>query len=183
MQTKAVTKTNFQVPIFEPRQSTQALELLELGNNRLWDIQVIGRAPMPEQPVRLAEWLIVPAHMDTTEVSQRAFNRVEAVFAAGIRPKGFVVVHEAPMALPAPPSEQKSYQWQLDSRTTQKVIDVLSLGIAGVGKVLTGALTAAVAVGSAVLPAFLVMSAIILDPILIAVTEDDYWIEIDRWWV
>ena len=48
---------------------------------------------------------------------------------------------------------------------------------------LAGALTLAVSIGSTVIPAFFLMGAALLDPILITVTEDDYWIEIDRWWV
>ena len=33
-----------------------------------------------------------------------------------------------------------------------------------------------------VVPAILVVGAAVVDPILVAVTEDGYWIEIDRWW-
>jgi hypothetical protein len=31
-------------------------------------------------------------------------------------------------------------------------------------------------------PALLVVGAVVVDPILVAVTEDGYWVEIDRWW-
>jgi hypothetical protein len=33
-----------------------------------------------------------------------------------------------------------------------------------------------------IVPATLVVGAAVVDPILVAVTEDGYWIEIDRWW-
>ena len=170
--------------VVQPETSHRVGELMTLGQNQLWNFAVLGRAPMPEEAVRLGDWLVVPAHQDTTEIPDRAMRRVQAIFNAGIRPKGFVMVHEAPMLLPATvtKSEQPQTQWKLDPQTTKKIIDTLGVGVGVLGKVAAGALTAAVSIGSMILPAFLFMGAALLDPILIAVTEDDYWIEIDRWW-
>lgn len=129
---------------------------------------------MLEEPVRLKDWLLVPAHQDTSHIPPRAMNRVHSLFASGFRPQGFVVVHEAPMALPAgkqipKPSPLPVGNIEFDDAAS------------GVGKAI-GALAAfaAVATGLALMSGLAVGLAV-LDPILIAVTQDSYWVEIDRW--
>ena len=151
-------------------------ELFALAENEVWPFSVLGQAPMPTQPVRLQDWLIIPAEQDTSQIPDRAMERVQAIFEAGIRPKGFVVVHEAPMLLPAPPQEKRKpfedVDWDQVRVSTGKGL-LAATQIAG---------TIAVGlVGAVFTTLFLGLAA--LDPILIAVTEDDYWIEIDRWYV
>ena len=67
----------------------------------------------------------------------------------------------------------------LDPQSTQKAIETLSLGVTTLAQVMAGA----VAFVSALIPTAFLTGAALIDPILIAVTEDDYWVEIDRWWV
>lgn len=167
----------------KPTASPRVEELMTLGRGEAWDFALLGQAPMPTQPVRVKDWLIVPAEQDSSEIPVQALARVSAIFAAGIRPKGFILVHEAPMFLPAPQEEQEQFleaQWMLDPESTQKVIEKLSFGVTTLAKVMAGAVTLATTV---ILPAIFLTGAALLDPILIAVTEDDYWVEIDRWWV
>lgn len=167
----------------KPTTSPEVQELMTLGRGESWDFAVLGQAPMPSRPVRLQDWLIVPAEQDNSEIPERALARVAAIFAAGIRPKGFILVHEAPMQLPAPQGEQTQApkpQWVLDPEITQKAINGLSFGITTLAKVMLGAVAL---VSTVLLPAVFLTGAALIDPILIAVTEDDYWIEIDRWWV
>lgn len=189
MNSNTQTKTIAQVKQIEitPASSRGVGELMSLAGHNLWDFAVLGQAPMPKEAVRLGDWLLVPSDQDSSEIPDRALARVQAIYAAGIRPKGFVLVHEAPMLLSAPEDAREpqslSPQWMVDPQTTQKLIDTLSFGVAGLAKVMVGIATVAVAVGSMILPAILFAGAMLLDPILIAVTEDDYWIEIDRWWV
>jgi hypothetical protein len=169
----------------KPTASPRVQELMTLGRQESWEFAVLGQAPMPTQPVRLRDWLIVPAEQDSSEIPERALARVQFIFAAGIRPKGFILVHEAPMELPAPKEEQGQTlkpQWALDPETTQKTIETLSFGVTTLAKVMAGAVTVAAAVGAVLLPAIFLTGVALIDPILIAVTEDDYWIEIDRWW-
>jgi len=170
----------------KPITSPQVKELMTLGRQEIWDFAVLGQAPMPEEPIRLQDWLIVPAEQDSSDIPERALTRVQAIFAAGIRPKGFVLVHEAPMLLPAPKETQEQTpqpRWALNPETTQKTIEALSFGVSTLAKVMAGAVTLVTAVGSVVLPAIFLTGLALIDPILIAVTEDDYWVEIDRWWV
>ena len=170
----------------KPIESLRVRELMTLGKDELWDFAVLGQAPMPEKPVRLEDWLIVPAQQDSSDIPEQALTRVQAIFAAGIRPKGFVLVHEAPMLLPPPEGaemQRVETQWAPDPETTQKVIETLSFGISALAKVVAWAVTLVAVAGAIVVPAIFMAGVALIDPILIAVTEDDYWVEIDRWWV
>ena len=172
-----------------PMVSPATLQLLLLGQQRGWDFAVLGQAPLPEDPVRLGDWLIVPADQDTSQVPARALERVQAIYAAGIRPKGFVVVHEAPKLLSAPvqdePNTLRMPILPAQLKTTLTVV-AGALGVLAIGFVVlsTIAVLAVLAISVAamlILPAALVVGVALVDPILIAVTEDGYWVELDRW--
>jgi hypothetical protein len=149
---------------------SQAQQLLSLGDRMGWHTQVIGRAPMLKDAVRLQDWMLVPAHEDTTAIPARTMRRIHTLFSQGLRPQGFVVVHEAPMQL-------------TDSKPVVKEKPLMEWE--GVGKAV-GAIAKVMGVmllGSMLLPFGLLAGLVMLDPILVAVTEDGYWIEIDRWQV
>jgi len=150
---------------------SQAPQLLALGDRMGWQTQVIGRAPMLKEAVRIQDWLLVPAHEDTTPLPPKTMRRIRLIYSQGLRPQGFVVVHEAPMQLAAPKTvvkEKPKVEWEGVGKavgTVARVMGVLLLG-------------------SLLLPLGLIAgAAVMLDPILVAVTEDGYWIEIDRWQV
>jgi len=128
---------------------------------------------MVQEPVRLGDWLLIPAQYDSSKIPERAMTRIQAIFAAGIRPQGFVLVHEAPKLLKAPvtPKQQPKAPAVTTSspHSTPGFASTLATGFA--------------AMASMVFPMlFFVVAAVLADPILVAVTEDGYWIEIDRWY-
>ena len=149
---------------------------MTLGRERKWDFNILGQAPLPRQPIHLREWLIVPADQDESHIPARALERIQAIYAVGLRPQGFVIVHEAPKLLPAPKKVDR------ESVALPSTSPVLKPWITGVLGTLAVAVPLAAAVASMLVPATLAVGAILLDPILVAVTEDDTWIEIDRWW-
>ena len=149
---------------------SQAQQLLALGDRMGWQTQVIGRAPMLKEAVRLQDWMLVPAHEDTTAIPARTMRRIHTLFSQGLRPQGFVVVHEAPMQLtaPKPVVEEKSpMEWEGVGKTVGVIAKVMGVLL----------------LGSMLLPFGLLAGLVMLDPILVVVTEDGYWIEIDRWQV
>lgn len=151
---------------------SQAQQLLALGDFMGWRTQLIGEAPMLTEPVRLRDWLLVPAHEDSVRLPARTLRRIQTIYSQGLRPQGFVVVHEAPMQLPAPEADadkqhDKEIEWKGIGKTAGTIVKVLGV----------------LALSSFLLPLGLVAGVVLLDPILIAVTEDGYWIEIDRWQV
>jgi len=149
---------------------SQAQQLLALGDRMGWHTQVIGRAPMLKEAVRLQDWMLVPAHEDTTAIPARTMRRIHTLFSQGLRPQGFVVVHEAPMQLTAPKpiiEEKPPVEWEGFGKAVGVIAKVMGVML----------------LGSMLLPFGLLAGLVMLDPILVAVTEDGYWIEIDRWQV
>lgn len=158
--------------------NSDAQQVLAVGDDYGWPFVVLGQAPFPTEPVRLGDWLIVPAEMDSSPIPERAVKRVQAIYAAGLRPKGFVLVHEAPLQLAAPKPKPFNVA-EFVERVSPKVLDVLGKVV---GTTAVVALYGALAAAFVVCPwPFLLIGMVLVDPILIAVTEDGYWIEIDRW--
>jgi hypothetical protein len=157
--------------------SVDARKIVALGRTHRWPFQVLGQAPTIEEPVRLGDWLLVPAQQDSTPIPDRAIERIQAIFAAGIRPQGFVLVHEAPKLLKAPVETKVAMQELYPPRAeaaplSQSGAELLSMLGSGLA-----------AMASMIFPMLLfVAAAAMADPILVAITEDNYWIEIDRWW-
>ena len=186
-QTKTMTKTYTDrlANILSP----ETRQLVSLGQEHGWDFSVLGQAPLPSEPVRLGDWLIVPAHQDSSDIPDRAYERLQAIFTSGLRPKGFVMVHEAPKLLPAPGQEQAN-RLQMSAlppkvKSTLKLVSgalgVLAISVVVVTGLAIIAIAALFLAGLLAVPAFLVVGAVVVDPILVAVTEDEYWVEIDRW--
>lgn len=162
--------------------SRETAELLRLGDAQRWGTLVLGRAPIPDRPVRVRDWLIAPVEQDSSVIPPRTLERVQAIYAAGLRPQGFVLVHEAPPLLSAPTTARPEAasigslisQLRATVTLTEETRDTLVVGLKRFAQVV-----ATIVLASASL---LAMSAVTLDPILVAVTEDEYWVEIDRWW-
>ena len=155
----------------------QTQQLLTLGEENHWPTQILGRAPMLKEPLRVREWILMPALMDSTPLPDHAMERIHTVYEVGIRPQGFVIVHEAPLEIGVPQPEVKQ---KVDSDLLKKI------GGAALGAgLLSGSIVAlagiAILGGILLAPIGLLGAAVILDPILVVVTTDNYWIEIDRW--
>jgi len=155
----------------------QAKQLLTLGEENHWPTQILGRAPMLEEPLRVREWVLVPSTMDSTKLPAHAVERIYDIYVAGIQPQGFVIVHEAPLEIEAP---QPVVKQKVDSDLLKKI------GGAALGAgFLSGSIVAlagiAILGGILLAPIGLLGAAVVLDPILVVVTNDNYWIEIDRW--
>ncbi|BBB48043.1 hypothetical protein [Pelolinea submarina] len=158
------------------RVDPPAQQILSLGRHNGWGFHILGYADLPEKPVRLEKWLIVPAHEDNSPIPGRTLERIQTIFAAGLRPRGFVVVHEAPMSLPAPQQAQQSFGWsapaapQPNAPSGLSSLTSLAEGLAAMLGVIT----------TTIFP-MLFLGLLALDPIVVAVMEDGCWVEIDRW--
>jgi hypothetical protein len=155
----------------------QTKQLLTLGEENHWPTQILGRAPMLEEPIRVREWVLMPSTMDSTQLPGHAVERIYDIYVAGIRPQGFVIAHEAPLEIEAPLPEVK----RKDNSDLLKKIGGAALGVG----VLSGSIVAlagiAILGGILLAPIGILGAAVVLDPTLVVVTTDNYWIEIDRW--
>ena len=136
--------------------ATQTELLMDIGQRNNWNFVNLGKAPIPEQPVRAGEWLIISATEDTSPIPKQTMHRIKTIFQEGIRPIHWVVVHEAPFLLSAPKSEEQK---------KSRILPYLAL-LGGLGVWLA---------------ATIITTAAVVDPILIAITPEFDWIEIDRW--
>ena len=135
--------------------ATQTQLLLDVGYRFNWNFVHLGKAPIPTQPVRVGEWLIVAAQEDNSMIPRQTMQRIQTIFREGVRPASWVVVHEAPYQLSAPKESKRT-----------RVLPYLAL-LGGLGIWLASTVLTTVA---------------IVDPILIAITPELDWIEIDRWY-
>jgi hypothetical protein len=134
--------------------ATQTELLLEVGERFNWDFVCLGQAPIPQRPVRAGEWLIVPAQADTSPIPVQTMQRIQTIYQEGLRPLSWVLVHEAPAQLCPPKKDKPAHVWPY----------LALLGTLGIW------------LASTVLTA-----AVVVDPILIAITPELDWVEIDRW--
>ena len=137
--------------------ATQTELLMDVGNRNNWHFVNLGKAPIPEQPVQAGEWLILSAMEDNSPIPTRTMQRIQTIYQQGIRPQHWVVVHEAPLLLSAPQPEKAK---------KPRILPYLAL-LGGLG---------------ALLATTLITTAAVVDPILIAITPEFDWIEIDRWY-
>lgn len=150
----------------------QRQQFLAVGEKSGLDFKFIGIAPIPDQPVYIPGWWIIPAMQDKTEIPARTQQRIQLLFKEGLRPKSFVIVHEVPNSLPGETKDfiEHSKEWEqnLSKEKRTKKIDTAK------GSQLSGFPFLSVFV-------FLFAGLAMIDPILIAITDDNEWIEIDRW--
>lgn len=167
-------------PIGSKSNRTQVFELLRVGSERHWSFRVLGVAPVPHAPIFHNQWWLVPIAQDSSPIPLRALERVNSIYEAGIRPKAFVIAHEAPRRLRAP--AKISVMSPLEFRARQLAehsFRVLQIA----GKVLTRfVLPFTIALIGVTASAMVGLASVALsDPCLIAVTDDDVWIQIDFW--
>ena len=155
----------------------QTHQLLALAEKQHWPMQVLGKAPMLKQPMRIQDWLLVPSTMDSTPIPEETLYRIQTLYKEGVRPQGFVMVHEAPKQLKAPVMQEKpktdKHQWAK--------IGGAALGLGAITGSLVVAVGIAIIGGLLILPVGLFAAIVLVDPILVAVMPDDTWVEIDRW--
>ncbi len=171
--------------------SPQARAVLELSDREYWNARVLWRAPIPRSPIRARDWLFVPLEADGSPIPDKALKRVRTMYEAGIRPQGFVIIHEAPPYLKAGrgAAQQDAEQVQVQHPAVEPTMAaglaaaaILLIIVPLAAKVIVGAvaaLAAAIAVPAATAG---IAAAVLVDPMLVAVTEDNYWIVIDEWW-
>ncbi|MDK2981129.1 MAG: hypothetical protein PWQ55_1476 [Chloroflexota bacterium] len=134
--------------------ATQTDLLLDLGYRNNWDFVCLGQAPVPTQPVRVGEWLIVSALTDTSPIPKPTMQRIQTIYREGLRPQSWVLVHEAPYLLCPPKQDKPKHIWPYFALLG-------SLGL--------------------LLGCTLLAASAAVDPILIAITPEIDWVEIDRW--
>jgi hypothetical protein len=161
--------------------SRQTREILQVARTHYWAPRVLGVAPVPVAPVFHDNCWLVPLADDHSVIPSRALRRVQTIYEAGIRPKAFIVAHEAPPHLLAAKAAPK--ETPVGHRAEARPSEWAAIGgmvarvVGGVGL----ALLAVSLAGPALMLFGLIGMAALIDPALICVTEDDVWIVVDAW--
>jgi hypothetical protein len=171
-----------------PSISRQTNDLLELSRERGFGFRVLGQAPLIKEELYTGDWWIRPIEKETYPIPDHAINKAMAVYQAGINPKGWLIAHEVPKMLVSGRTENPMPWWRrwLLGLTARPLLLIgAGVGVALVAPFVFGLLlqVAAGIVAALALPLALLglAGAALADPVLIAVTEDDYWVEVDRW--
>lgn len=167
------------------KYESQTLEkAMAVGRENHWRFRPVATAKMIEVPLYINEgflgspWWFVPEEQDNSLVPYEATRRVEELKASGVNVVGTIVAHEAPKLLVAPPKPKREISIDWDKYRQYGV---------KVAKVAAAVTVAAVAVISAVAIAmgYLLATAVMVDPCLIAVIEtengDHIWLEVASW--
>ena len=141
-------------------------------------VRILGQSLAPVLPQQVGNWWLEPL-TPATILPARAQRRLQAVLAAGVVPRAVVVFHELPATPPAQFPVARRHAVMLArtlppmavavERSALRLLPVLGwLLIAAIRALLLG-LTAVVA------------ALVLVDPCLVVVTEEGWWLEVDRW--
>ncbi len=183
LETKRSLTARANRPTSALRLMEQERRLMRLGAEHGWSFRALGQAPVPTTAVFHKGWWLVPIAEDHSQIPARSLERVRAIYAAGIRPKTFVIAHEARPEFPAPKEQPETTPIEIWA----KYLASQSVVVAKVaGTVLTSVVVPLVAAGVSLglLTTLGVLSTVaMIDPCLVAITEDNMWIEIDSWMI
>ena len=176
-------KDSTQIPhknlIEQEKTFVKAQDLISFGKARGWRFSDMGTAPVPNGPVIVGKWLLVPEQMDESILPISAAQKIQAIRFAGLKPRGYVIAHEIPeekneypkeKSITQKPSEQSAVKSpEIGSNNKNNTSNLLER----IGSILKKL--------PLILPILFIGSLLLLDPILIAITDDYTWIEIERW--
>lgn len=188
-------------PLLQPiRQSSASIVAgLRRRQQGTFPVRVLGRSDAPVLPQRVGNWWLEPLNRNT-ELPPRAKQRLQTLLASGIVPRAVVVFHEIPGS-----NDHPSWRDKAASRIHQYVHQDLPVladrfgdrvqrnspriarGALGLGlKVLPIAGVAMIGLiallGHLATTTVAVVATAAIDPCLVVVTQDGYWVEIDRWY-
>ena len=167
----------------------------QLSERAGFRLHLMGHSQAPIAPQRVGAWWMEPLR-DYEALPPRARYRLESLLSTGLQPKAVVLFHELPQSREQQNSwistlvnEAGRLRYQIPETVeafsaivAEKLpsagallwrvgLLILPLVVLSLGILVAGATTAAAAVGTAVA----------IDPCLVVVTADGYWIEVDRW--
>jgi hypothetical protein len=141
-------------------------------------VRVLGQSMALPIPQRVADWWLEPL-TPTTVLPPRARRLLQAILAAGVVLRAVVVFHELPASSPARFSALRRHAVTLAralppmatamERSSLRLLPVLGWLLIAVMRALLCGLAAVVA------------ALVLVDPCLVVVTEDGWWLEVDRW--
>jgi hypothetical protein len=183
-------------------EAPDTLTIWDIANREGWkDVSLFGKGGMIYKHTKVNGWDIFPVMDFKRNIPQEAKNRVAVLnkYDHMVNPKiiGFLIADDLRHAKNKSLAENlekakeraknlyinkvvepvQMIDWEKVGNTTGTVIKWLAIAAGAVMAI--GVLAAA---AFAILPVFLIGGALVYDPVLIAVTEDDEWVALYEWW-
>jgi hypothetical protein len=141
-------------------------------------VRILGQSMVPAFPQLVGNWWLEPLGPSTI-LPERARRRLQAVLTAGVIPRAVVVFHELSGTPPARFSAIRR-RAMAAARTLPPMAIAVERSALRLLPVLGWLVTAAVRALLCGLAA-VVAALVLIDPCLVVVTEDGWWLEVDRW--
>jgi hypothetical protein len=172
--------------------SRRLVGVLERGRKAAIPLRVVGQSHAPVVPQRIGDWWLEPYGEDS-KLPPRAQQRLHALLDAGICPKAVVIFHEIPQQQLAPTDMERlltrahrfaahdlpAAGYALGERAKAGAVasaPIIGHALAVGGKALLWA------AGAAAVGTLMIAATALSDPCLVIVTDDGYWLEVDRWY-
>lgn len=141
--------------------SPEVKRAIDLAYKEHWRFRVVGHGELPKEPSYKNQWWFIP-----TTTPEKGKDRLDTLRRAGVRFKGIVVAHEAPRMLVAP----KETDFKVNPSPSIPATNISASDLAS-----------GLAMGLSILIS-VVFQAILLDPALIVILEDNTWLEVMTWY-
>ena len=148
--------------------SRYATEALTVARRNGMTMRVIGQGDVPLEPFYQDEWWYSLLTAEST-IPAEGVRRIETLVKGGVPIKCLMIRHEAPRLLTSPKEQKQVKRERADT--------YISFGALSLLGAIVGALGAVLAVFG-----FLFITAIQLDPALIAVLPDGTFLEVVTWY-
>lgn len=156
---------------FQIVHSRYATEALSVARNNGMTMRVVGQGDVPLEPFYLDEWWYSRISAEST-IPAEGVRRIQTLLKGGVPIDCLMIRHEAPRLLTAPKEEKQVKKEEAASMPTFNALSLLEVIVIALGAVL--------AVFGYVFIAAL--TAIQLDPAIVAVLPDGTWIEVVSWY-
>jgi hypothetical protein len=154
-----------EAPMYLTQLSQDAKIAINVSRKKHWGFRVLEGKGMFQTPTYKDEWWFIPVEDDST-IPRDGLNRIRILKSNGVGIREIVIAHEAPLLLPAPKPEKKPINFAEIATVTGKLLMAM-VYVAGLTVALMG---------------YVISTALMIDPALIIVLEEDGTrIEVMRW--
>lgn len=153
---------------FQIVHSRYATEALSVARSKGMTMRVVGQGDVPPEPFYLDEWWYSRLSAEST-IPAEGMRRIEALLRGGVPIECLMIRHEAPRLLTAPKEEKRVKKEKPDANPSFNPFPVLEAILAVLGAIFA-------------VFGYIFITAIQLDPAIIAVLPDGTWLEVVTWY-
>src|SRR5215213_907033 len=153
---------------FQIVQSRYATEALTVARSNGMTMRVVGQGDVPLGPFYMDEWWYSLLSAEST-IPAEGVRRIDALVKGGVPIECLMIRHEAPRLLTAPKEEKKPEKSKTATSPSFSVLPLLGVVLAVLGAIV-------------MVFGYVFITAIQLDPAVIAVLPDGTWLEVVTWY-